>query len=293
MLVLCWHGTYHHSNKASCWQCWIQPHSLPARRERMWGWKLRPSRMKQLWSGARGKLSVKHRPLSTRQHLFAHVYLTFPYSDVNDPLPVRKKNYIQYFLAWFWKQKVTDLFVVGCMLTADGGVQLHHRSGTPTSVGSVLSESREQSPAQTQPTYRQLQCNFNLTTIPAGTADKKPLSECWQPSHSALPDANCQLETNSVSSFSPRGLKRVTERTFPPSLPLATLGSASCPTGAGPGAGQVPWLVPFLTLLSAPRGAKHMETLWHLWSIRAWNMPGRAEMSWLLVPDSLRVRGDK
>lgn len=148
-------------------------------------------------------------------------------------------------------------------------------------------------PAHLQAAPVQLQPDSDIT-IPAGTADKKPLSESWQPSHSALPDANCQLETNSVLSFFPRGLKHVVEQTFPPSLPLATLGSASCPTGAGPGVSEVPWLFPFLTLFSAPCGAKHMVTVWHLLSIQAWNMPGRAEPGcWCQTVFMSECRGDK
>lgn len=150
------------------------------------------------------------------------------------------------------------------MLMSYGGVQLHHRSGTSTGVGSVLSESREQSPAQAQPTCKQLQCNFSLTAIPRYLLEhqiRNPFLRADSPA-----TLLCQLLTASwkhtqCHPFFPRGLKRVEEETFPPSSLLVTLGSASCPTGAGPGAGQVSWLVPFLTLLSAPYGAKHMETL--------------------------------
>lgn len=47
--------------------------------------------MKRLWPAARG--CVKRRPLSTGQHFAAQMNVSFPYSNLNAPLPVRKKIY--------------------------------------------------------------------------------------------------------------------------------------------------------------------------------------------------------
>lgn len=131
------------------------------------------------------------------------------------PLCQSGKKYIQYFLAWFWKQKLTFCGGVYANVIWRSAAAPQERYPNRCGVCAFREQGAKPCPSPThlQAAPMQLQPDSN-TTIPAGTPDKKPLSESWQPSYSALPAANCQLETHSVSSFFPQRIKTCGGRNF-------------------------------------------------------------------------------